>query len=328
MSKKIIVHVGMPKAGSTYLQRHIFPRLRGTYAANARDGSTSVFRQIKRSNPLFFAREPARQTLRQLIERVDETAILFSNEDLFGDAYENFTQNAANAQTIKALLPSASIFLVVRRQDAFLSSMYKQTLHEGHSVSPAAFINFRGNAFSEYRHNRINIDLRSLNLTAYVKNYMDVFGRDNVCVLPFEWLMQKQEVFFARFFAFANLETQPVPPLQGPINRGYSATSAAIARVLNKWPRVDGSRRLFIDRPPHWAGSLARSRRRIPRALGQIGSQATLRNVLQKGLDRIAYVPFRPFAPSLNAAIVDYFRADNQRLAELLGLDLERLGYF
>lgn len=97
---RIFLHLGIPKAASTYLQLKVFPRLKGlTYYRK------KYFKQfpeiVKKAAP-------------------DEGPLLFSSE--------MYNRLEERAQNIGREFPNAGIILVLRRQDRWIKSKYKYYL--------------------------------------------------------------------------------------------------------------------------------------------------------------------------------------------------------
>lgn len=110
----------MPKCGSTYLQRLIFPKLPGLHYVKhgGQLGSGTVAERLQQLDGF-------------LAQTTDET-VLFSAESLCGHP-----TNRASYGDFLELLPhipavhDVSVVVVVRRQDSFIDSMYRHHIRKG-----------------------------------------------------------------------------------------------------------------------------------------------------------------------------------------------------
>ena len=96
-----------------------------------------------------------------------------------------------NAERLHGLLPAARILIAVRRQDEMLRSIHAQYVNEGGTRPLRAFIDGRGVAGSRF-------SLRHLEYDRLVGRYVDLFGRDRVWVVPYEYLRASPDRFLDR----------------------------------------------------------------------------------------------------------------------------------
>ncbi len=184
MSKRIIVHIGTIKTGSTSLQHFFMDNVErcrkndicfpiewiNTVNTN-RDGRTSghskILAALRSNDPVKY------QEIRQYIDDSGCTNIVISSENL--SAYPEFIQPLA------VLLDEYDVNIIVylRRQDLFLESAYKEFVSGGwrkYSLS-----------ISEFYHSQV-IDGVSLeyNYDELLMPWADAFGVQNIIVRPFE----------------------------------------------------------------------------------------------------------------------------------------------
>ena len=106
---KFILHLGMPKTGSTYLQNHLFRRLKDIRVIR---GWTS---------------------LRKIVTTPNNKHLILSDETLSGDItkphlYDQFDTNVSN---LSMLFPNAIILFGIRNHESFILSCFKQSLRNG-----------------------------------------------------------------------------------------------------------------------------------------------------------------------------------------------------
>lgn len=110
--KKIVFHVGLPKTGTTFLQRKVFPKIKNITYYNCIDnkkGEDSI-----RLNPFFIQFGPGTS--------------LVSDERICGLGYLKLPQGTMRERLIKLHImhPNAEIIYVTRKEEDLMVSLYKQ----------------------------------------------------------------------------------------------------------------------------------------------------------------------------------------------------------
>ncbi|WP_452221969.1 hypothetical protein [Lacinutrix salivirga] len=105
---RIVIHIGLHKTGTTYIQNEIFPRLK----------SLTVIR--------------AWHNQRYLINSDFSKQVIITDEGISGDPWkgEYFKTFKKNIQHLKTLYKNPKIMFGIRRHDQFILSLYKQQLHQ------------------------------------------------------------------------------------------------------------------------------------------------------------------------------------------------------
>lgn len=115
MKNRVIIHVGMPKTGSTWLQSHIFPQV---------TSHNIIYKQYFRD--LMYELDPAKDTL-----------ISYENYAGFPHKVDTHTLNGwcetrkKALQNLANLFPQAEIILVIRDHIDLLNSLYNQYIKVG-----------------------------------------------------------------------------------------------------------------------------------------------------------------------------------------------------
>tara|TARA_R110002049_G_scaffold3795_5_gene27651 strand:- start:130278 stop:131102 length:825 start_codon:yes stop_codon:yes gene_type:complete len=106
--RNIIVHIGLHKTGTTFLQKHVFPKIT----------SLTIIR--------------AWHTHRQITDMVFKETVLITDEGISGDPWKGqyFEEFKRNILKIKHLYGDVKIIFGIRKHDAFILSLYKQYLHQ------------------------------------------------------------------------------------------------------------------------------------------------------------------------------------------------------
>ena len=168
MKTKIVIHIGLHKTGTTFLQQEIFSKIPNINYQNTVNLTTKV---------------------------VPNVINVFSDENLDGGSYRLFNiagQRYTILKNLHALFPDAYIILCLRDKDAWLQSAYKQ-------YAMAYF----GYTFLEYFR---KFDKRVLDFDVYVKYLQSLFGVDNVLVTSYENLKNEPEEFVDRICSFIGVD--------------------------------------------------------------------------------------------------------------------------
>jgi hypothetical protein len=121
----VIVHVGLHKTGSTWLQQEVFPFL---------DGVRYTGGVSRRWLSGIVAGEPVEPTF----EVPTEGTVLWSSEVLAGPLWDPVEPEVA-ADRVAAAFPGATILLFTRDPEEWRASVYGQYVNEGGFLSPARF---------------------------------------------------------------------------------------------------------------------------------------------------------------------------------------------
>lgn len=122
---RVIVHVGLHKTASTWLQQEVFPNL------------VDVIYPGGRSRPWLLSIVTG-GSLEPELEMPTEGTVLWSSETLAGPLWDPVDPEMAAARLV-AVFPGASILLFTRDPDTWRSSVYSQYVHEGGHLPPDRF---------------------------------------------------------------------------------------------------------------------------------------------------------------------------------------------
>lgn len=338
--KNIYVHLGLPKTGTTFLQELCFPYLKEihyvhekNYAITPPDGCAGRLRRIVTTNPLFMNLKKEKDELDCLLQAVDEKTVLISCERLFGNMIFNFYDNFYNSRNLKYLFPSAKIIIVIRKQDDLLEALYKQCLRVYYCPTVNSFLNYVNKRFEDparvLPHPSNNA--KQLNFYRYVQNYVELFGRENVLILPYEMIKTDQQGFLNRLFGFMFVE--PFYPKENRyVHRSYSLLSCYMAFLLNRFVRVNGreSRLLrFIPNEPFSSYLRSRSLDSLfCRMLDKVNRRLSLSYALEHVVDCVFYLKGNLISNRKRRLIMDIHRESNRTLDEEFNLGLKQYGYY
>jgi hypothetical protein len=267
--KPWLIHIGYPKCGSTWMQKRLFPTLAGIEFLGKRYGApgSGWVRQVRDGIIKTHCFDFCPKEIHALIQRQAGDAggrpRLLSFEGLSGELWRGSNDSKRNADRLKATFPEARILIITRRQVAHLESIYKQYLLTGGVLPMAAFLH------ADTHHLQFRLD--SLRYDRLVQHYLELYGRENVEVLPLEWLGANPQEFsnaICNFFGTDQVSLDSAA--REYVRRGYSARECSVVRQLNRWrestfvplgfyrkPNVTTKSKLGRLNPYLWAGRLA-----------------------------------------------------------------------
>lgn len=318
-----LIHIGMHKTGTSWLQVHLFANpatgfwnaapaaaARGKSRAKSRAkfGADLFYRDARGNMLLEGGFDAARARAALGVDRVPDGRCLFvSHERLSGHPMSNGVDRAWICDRLHATLPDGRLLLVVREQRAMILSNYMQYLKFGgpHGIGGYMAPETDGRAPA--------LDLDYWNYDRLAEIYVRRFGRNNLLVLPYEMLRRDPAGFVARICGFAGVEAPDGLAAAGRENASQNYVAATGLRLLSPLLRS--------SRGNGFAPSL------LGRRLGQavhLGLQHALGQLVPQALNERVR---RSLLAQVEAAVGQRYGESNQRLAALTGLDLRSYGY-
>ena len=297
MKSSPIVHIGYPKCASTWLQSDVFPLFR-----------RRLYQKI--GSPLWGELDKLLYQERYQAGRLSDAVasaphpVILSREGVVFSGRHRTSLRAGRkeiAERLKSELPGARILIVTRNQQSLVLSVYRQYIHRGGTVP---FGRWLGGSSAGY-----TVDPAQYDFYAAVCEYMNLFGRENVLVLPYELLLERPDMFLEGLASFSGEENLFVGQQARRRNASLSPKGVALLRTWNKWFR----RSIHNTQPP------------LP-----LPFPSRHRGLFQKLVDPIL-IHTGSSEPSEDRALAEAFAAmfssSNQELEALLRMDLRRLGY-
>jgi hypothetical protein len=331
--RTLVIHAGLPKTGTTTLQRDVFPRLPGYLGGNSSPENSELFhslRALHAERPGKWETAAWRSRAIQWWEasaRADHSVpLIVSSESLYtwglsGAQYVfepkrrptgQFRPLATFIERLSdALLGRAGlrVILTVRNQPEFLASLYAQGSNKFPEPSQADF-EARVRALVSARDD-------SLDWAGCVDALHGTIGPENVLVPVFE---DGLETIVRQVGSFVGSGPSAPVPMGRHNARGAGAESWAVRhrtsahRVLRMpsvlWP---------VDVAP-------KQRRYVKRAIGLDRLETRLQRAAQVG-ERRRSAGTITVTPELRSEVLEAWAESNARLAELLERDLRPHGY-
>jgi hypothetical protein len=303
-----LIHIGLHKTGTTWLQQSIFNDERFGFA-RVRPNAI-VDDAFLTGNPYSFDAQRAAELLRPFID--DATAAgrvpVLSHERLSGNPVLDRWDARVVADRLRETLPDARVLIVIREQRSMMLSMYKQYVRTSGTLPVERL--WRDRRPEEQRWPAA--DLAAFEYEHLIAYYRSRFGEEAVLALPYELIQHDPAAFAGRILSFAGLE----PAAEVPAGRRNVALPGAMVgaiRFSNKVLRAFGLLDPFGG--PVTNGKIADLRAR------------SIRTLIRRTPNALS----RPFDRRLQQAVARVadgrFDDSNRRTAALIGFDLGALGY-
>jgi hypothetical protein len=222
-----LIHIGYHKTASTWLQRHLF-RKHPAFAWLAFD------KALYQTHPFQFDAEAmSRDYARRLEETPPDTVPVLSNERLSGHPHSGGHDSKEIADRLHAVFPDARILIVVREQKAAILSSYFQFIKKGGLCSLSRYIDPKRDGHVQL------FDPDHFRYDGLIGYYIKHFGRDRVCVLPYEMLRDEPQRFIAELSAFSGTPAPQAPPIARKVNASAPPVTIWLKSCFNIFIRSD-----------------------------------------------------------------------------------------
>src|SRR5262245_54317568 len=173
--KRYVLHIGLPKTGTTALQTHYFSKLdRSAVSYNPPALVRALIEALKLLDFGMLSPTDVQRLNDALAEQerqIEQASILISLENL-SQRLGRF-DFVSRAHFLRDVFPEATVALVLRYQPALLRGLYLQFLHQLYVLRPEeVFIPFATRKFSDAEHwkTRMQIDAREWNYAEAIRH--------------------------------------------------------------------------------------------------------------------------------------------------------------
>ncbi len=293
----LVVHIGYPKTGTTFLQKSVLPSVKNYYCLD-HIGSSPIFTPIT----LDIDNKHVEQTKSALNElRQKHSNILLSYEPLTGAVFDPDKPSACDIALSLQKLGVNKIIITIRNQFSIIDSLYRQYIQQGGVLNFDDW--FSGKSKFGFR-------MEYLNYGNLIARYHNLFGKENILVIAQEEMRHAQNDVLIKLARFLKTEIGPIIH-QKKKNRSLSDSSIKLLRSINHY--TDNS---FQKNS----------------VLGPRFTTWKIRYLLQYHLDPFIISKFsgrknHVEKAGLKNTVSDYYQKENQTVEVLTGLSLGKLGY-
>jgi hypothetical protein len=212
---QIVIHIGMQKTATTFLQWNVFHYLDVNYLWHIfykpflkgfLDSRKKIdLKKIKETIPNFLKNDKIN---------------LISEENLYTGMFLKEDDRLLMLDRIKTVFPNAKIIFGTREAEDILPSWYKEY------VAVGGVLNYKG--FLEK-----HMDLKKLDYKPYIKELKKKFGSKNVFVYTLDEVKKNQDDLISKMCKFIGVEA-PKNYRKTPARIGYGPNMVKISLVLNR----------------------------------------------------------------------------------------------
>lgn len=132
-NKKIVIHVGLQKTATTFLQNEYFPNLADcTYIGRPYTQINKAFNLLQYADDSIFSLTKFQKEIDKIIDYSEKDhSILISDELFNGYTFYNFLNRTMIAERLSKAIPEAEIILFIRNQNDLILSLYNQYIKIG-----------------------------------------------------------------------------------------------------------------------------------------------------------------------------------------------------
>ena len=308
----LLIHIGYPKTGTTWLQQHLFSDAVVGFTTPFRKGE--IKRRLIKPNTLDFAAEACKKFFYPTLLAANDsrTRQVISHERFSGSIHSGGYDNGTLAKRLATIFPNAKVLIVIREQKSMLWSVYKQYIKMGGGCSLKDYLQppygkqFAGIGLFDLNHYRYH------RLAGY---YVRLFGAANVLVLPYERFTTTPQDFVRQIIHFCGLETSEEGLNKLPYTKRENVALSSFSVFIKRRTNILFTQRGHLN---HWV-------------LFPIIRQSKSRRLFYR-LDRVLPQPIKTMFEQAShetiAAIAgERYRESNSLTSKMFNLDLAQYGY-
>jgi len=318
MLNRVLVHIGYHKTASTWLQKelfsphsdHFFPLAKAGSKKHSKYLATHFIRDDRGHllSPFQSNKDRVYLEIEKILEEkdLDGRVPVLSNERLTGNPHSGGFDAKAIAERVADCFPNGKIFCMIREQKDMILSTYFQYLRIGGTDSLEEYLRRR---YDGRRPGFSPEHLRYVDLLTY---YQKLFSPESVLVLPFELFRRDPRRFVSQLGGFVGKEIEVENlDVRKAHNEGRNRVIESKFRYLNllaKRSSVNGYSPLYtpwLRLPVH----------RLKRVCSWLVPKERHDRFIEEAGERI------------NAYVGSMYEESNQRLSQLIEMDLSGYGY-
>lgn len=306
-----LIHLGFYKTASTWLQNKFFrPRNNFFVAADP----FQLQSHLIDPEGFTFNADAYRESFgaERSGQCEDESGVpVITSEALSGHLLCGGYNAQVIADRLKQVHPRGKILFVVREQASLIRALYFTMIMCGLPHSIRRLLEF--DQAMQRRAPSMNADF--LRFHYLVEHYIQLYGRRNVLVLPFEYFQVEPLRFLERIYRYAHGSSPPEGLLEkNPVKRQVNESVPLLFINLQRWLNL-----FFVRTPFNYAGLFKETDTRFIRRgvrYQRFPGSTPLDGFLEQRFQQV-----------VQSSISGKFAESNRRLQEYCELDLYSLGY-
>lgn len=309
MTSKTLIHIGLHKTGTTVLQKSLFLEENGFLPFEPRQNLLSLF--VNKSSIGLFSDQDI-HAFSIFTKTAEKKNLLptISMERLSGYPLSGGYDRLSIWNRIQQLPGEKKIFVVIREQASWLYSAWKQTIVDGADISLIDFL-----APTDVGNVRLPVPrLDYLNYFDMVVSLRTMFGEENVCVLPWEMMINDKLLFSKHLSYFTGIREENMRFTDEKINTSRSLSTIYALKLFHS---------LLFKTSTSKSGFIMRDRSAIERKLYQ--SFYKLAHMLPT--TALQKTKSREHKALISTLVRQEYSATNAELSKLINIPLSDYGY-
>jgi hypothetical protein len=195
--KKIILHIGLHKTGSTFIQNHLNLTNDDNYKIYIKKCPIVILiiKYLKEPN------DKNKEDILSIINKEERKNILISSEEIFEKPYDDFKDVSKRFNLLEELFKKPRYIIFFREPSSIIYSGYFQGLKKSHSLKFENFVNKNINDDKNrnfYNHWARGLDYKIYNYNHILKDYLKI--KDRALLIEYEeFFKEKKESIFNNF---------------------------------------------------------------------------------------------------------------------------------
>ncbi|MEM7801850.1 MAG: sulfotransferase domain-containing protein [Chloroflexota bacterium] len=226
MTEHIIIHIGYHKSASTFLQQTVFPALpiNNFFFAGPKQLYLNLINSDEFNGKKF--KNVLESELKETFKESETRTTILSHEQLSGHPHGYSTVEPKRiAQRLHEMFPKSRILIVIRNQMGYLTSIYTYRV---------AIKGYESRSFSRFLEEEGAKGLFThLEYDNLIQFYKELFGDEQVLVLPMEGLVKEAPDVWGALFHFFGIDPQHIESSAG-VN-----VSTKLRPVLRFWRPIN-----------------------------------------------------------------------------------------
>lgn len=314
----LLIHIGYHKTGTTWLQDILFTTENNIFEPMSKTskGHSSLANHFIYDDehyclsPFDINEERIKkeiEIIKKIKQKKEQKYFVISHERLSGNPHSGGFDAKKIAYMLKRTFPNAKIFIVIREQMSFILSNYFQYLSIGGTYSLNKYLN------TKYDGKRPFFSPSHIKYFPLINEYYNLFGKNNVLVLPYEMFRHEPLLFIEKI---GNFVKNKIDINEDLINKKLNTKSHEFTmyymRFLNYFKK-SSSINNYPSLSNKYTRKLANALFTTACTLFPTRLDIALKNRLKKQI--INYV-------------ADRYVESNKELSKLLEVDLSPYGYY
>ena len=302
----ILYHIGLPRTGSTWLQRELFVNWVG----------------YERIGPMWEARLH--------LEEEKNLVRVYSGEEMSIGHRKKKTNFQERARILYEQGFDAKVLLILREPKRWLYSIYQEQVREIRtSVSLSRFL------LSRHGIGDVNHEVGEVGYDELIEVYYGLFGKDKILVLPYELFLRDPTLYITRILQFSSIDHIEDKVKRLPVHRKIHTSSSPFRvqsyRVLTYFlfqPNLElyylpsGRCIDLMSQPSRGHLYPLLKSKTIKRQFSRI--RWLDENIIPRRYN--AWLKQR-WQSEINYWVGNKYKASNARASQLIGIDLAQYGY-